>query len=422
MSNRHVLRLAAAAAVLCGFTLTSSLAEPATTSPSASAETWVIRDLPPLPGDRVSWSVAINARGQVLLNSSRSDALNACHAFVWQNGTQIRLGTLGGTTACASAINDHGDVTGWSTTKTGARHAFLWRAGRMRDLGTLPGGRRSSASALNEHAQVVGWSTIESGARHAFLWQNGRMRDLGTLGGRESWAGDINERGQIVGSGLLRRNAPNRSRCHGDPRPPRRGFLWRGGRMTSIGTLSGETVSDAVAITDSGFVLARATWNSGGNDDAESGFVWRDGQTTFLATDARPTPSSSPCHDSAWPTDISERGDVVGMFAEEPALWQHGRLVDVTSSGFSGGAANGVNDSGDFVGWDYAQTQPETMRAFVWSNGNFTDLGIFRGHDTDALAVNDQREILGQAGIDPLYHGVLWTPAVSTTSSGPAAS
>ena len=81
------------------------------------------------------------------------------------------LGTLGGLGSYPYAINDNGQIVGWSDTKTGSRHAVLWQDGRAIDLGTL-GGKTSMARAINGTGQVVGWSRRQKlGLRHAFLWQ-----------------------------------------------------------------------------------------------------------------------------------------------------------------------------------------------------------------------------------------------------------
>jgi probable HAF family extracellular repeat protein len=69
----------------------------------------------------------------------------------------------------------------------------------MTDLGTL-GGDSSDALAINRQQQIVGLSDIASGEVHAFLWQRGVMTDLGTLGGSFSHANAINDHGQIVGN------------------------------------------------------------------------------------------------------------------------------------------------------------------------------------------------------------------------------
>jgi probable HAF family extracellular repeat protein len=71
----------------------------------------------------------------------------------------------------------------------------------MIDLGTL-GGSSSSAAALNNRGQVVGWSTTASGETHAFVWDNGVMIDLSPEKA-SSFASDINDRGEIVGSSGL---------------------------------------------------------------------------------------------------------------------------------------------------------------------------------------------------------------------------
>jgi probable HAF family extracellular repeat protein len=58
----------------------------------------------------------------------------------------IDLGTLGGSTSHANGINERGQIVGNSETTTGERHPFLWEEGTMIDLGTLGGPQNSAMS------------------------------------------------------------------------------------------------------------------------------------------------------------------------------------------------------------------------------------------------------------------------------------
>ena len=58
-----------------------------------------------------------------------------------------------------------------NSSTSGVQHAFVWQNGTMTDLGLLaPHSSWSSATALNEHDQIVGNSTTARGKGRAVLW------------------------------------------------------------------------------------------------------------------------------------------------------------------------------------------------------------------------------------------------------------
>jgi probable HAF family extracellular repeat protein len=112
------------------------------------------------------------------------------------------LGTLpGGDLSQAQAINQGGQVVGYSTSASGP-HAFVWtRSSGMQDIGVLPGDQESRALRVNDSGSVVGWSSGSGGTR-AFLWSNntGIQEVEGLADSTFSVAFDINNSGQVVGT------------------------------------------------------------------------------------------------------------------------------------------------------------------------------------------------------------------------------
>src|ERR1700745_2389592 len=102
-------------------------------------------------------------------NCANSDC-PVSHAFAWKHGVLTDLGTTQGGSdsdlgSVAHWINDLGWIAGSSQvggidplTGNPANHATLWRNGKITDLGTL-GGEFGGSTAVNNRGQVVGFST-----------------------------------------------------------------------------------------------------------------------------------------------------------------------------------------------------------------------------------------------------------------------
>jgi len=164
-----------------------------------------LNTLAQLNGGTSSIALGINEFGWAVGSAAAQDALEPT-ATLWINTTPIDLGTLGGSWAQASAINDNNQVVGVSKNTQGKVHAFrylLTNSGVVTartDLGELGAGY-SVASAINNAGEVVGTSD-----NRAFLWSNGTMQDLNTkIDAGSNWnlakATGINSSGQIVGVG-----------------------------------------------------------------------------------------------------------------------------------------------------------------------------------------------------------------------------
>jgi len=345
-----------------------------------------------------SHALAINDAGQVVgFFETRLPTGEAgpYHAFLWEQGMMMDIGSLSGGNTIAYAINHRGQIVG-SSYVGGASHAFLWERGVMIDLGTL-GSDFSLAQAINDKGQVAGISDRSSGARAAFLWENGVMRDIGNLGG--TWLTNvvgINAKGQVAGSSLS-----NSGAIHA--------FFWDG-VMMDIGTLgcflpaACGPGSEAHALNDIGQVVGQA--NMGGDGTGSSvfhAFLWENGTMRNLGTLGG---------NYANARAINNRGQVTGESTVASTgsihayLWENEEMSDLglrpgaPSGGGSAGYA--INDQGQIAG-------ASEGHAIFWERGVMTDLGTLGGTDSNAIALNNRGQVIGDSKISTgETHAFLW--------------
>ena len=156
-----------------------------------------------------SYAQGINASGEIA--GQIGDNNGNSYAFSYQNGTLTilpSLGPYGGTyNDGAFAVNNAGQITGSSMAATdGTFHAFASDGTTTTDLGTI-NDNDTYGYAINSSGQVVGDTyTVEPNDPVGFLYSNGTISDLNSLAPTSGWtlqsASGVNDRGQIVGTGL----------------------------------------------------------------------------------------------------------------------------------------------------------------------------------------------------------------------------
>jgi probable HAF family extracellular repeat protein len=298
------------------------------TSDSLLGQTSTITELKTLGGTAIT-GMALNNVGQVT-GYSRIAGDAEQHAFFYQAGATLDIGTLGGPFSQGNAINNSGQVAGLSWTSSFQTRAFLYSNGTMKDLDTL-GGSFSVAFAINNAGQVVGQSDTSAYLTHAFRYAAGQMEDLGTLGGSYSSASAINNSGQVTGD-----SSTSNSQTHA--------FLYSAGAMIDLGTL-------------------------GGNYSTASG--------------------------------VNNLGQVAGEsaipnFDTHAFLYSDGAIHDLGTLGGSYSTAYALNDSGQVIG-DSSQTGDFESHAFLFSGATMNDLGTLGGYYSTASAINNLGQVVGDS-------------------------
>jgi probable HAF family extracellular repeat protein len=246
------------------------------------------------------------------------------------------------------------------------------------DLGTL-GGNQSYAYGINNRGQVAGVADIPCGCiEHPFLWAGGVLHDL-TPGQASARATGLNDLGQVVGKNTS-----------GHP------FLW----------------SRASGMKDLGFTGIADKVNNRGDVVGQTGypnhaFLWRDGHYLDLGT-------LGGGDDGSTATGINNRGEVVGQASGRAFLWTPGTgMEDLGSLDGNPGStsdAAAINDRGQIVGTSFSYALG-TSHAVYYSSSGVIDLGTLGGY-SEAKALNNLGQVVGLSNGDAFLTDLQGGPMV----------
>ena len=245
------------------------------------------------------------------------------------------LGTLGGDSTEAVALNDHGHVVGRARAEDGSLQAFLYRDGRTLRLPTLPSYLWTYATDISNGGIAVGVACTAEGriGGHALRWDDPtsppRIVAPELSDSMQVTTEGINELGHII----LNAYPPTRHR---------EAWMVEHGKAHLIG--KGPTGSEVTDVNDHGVA---------------AGFIGnRAGRTHAV-------------------------------------LFSKGSAIDLGTLGGEMSDANAINNSGAIVG--NAQLRAGYSRACLWLNGTTTDLGTLGGTESLARGVNEKLQVVGRA-------------------------
>jgi probable HAF family extracellular repeat protein len=275
----------------------------------------------------------------------------------------------------ATAFNKHLEIAGY---EMGDRDILVWSDPAATPLRLPPGGEDQGSVRLmvGDNGDVV--ASFSATGEWVMVLHDGLWQDIGGLGDfKRTLAAAVNHHGQIVG-----RSAVYSRGFRGQQFHP---YIWEDGVMRDLGVLEtfdcedGQHVDcgygEANDINDRGVVVGTSSTSPG-----QAAWRWVDGvmENIGLGNASR----------------INDRGQILGFFMSTGSygLWENGAVQPIQSSDGSITVAFALGEKGDVVGWNFILPSFD-KRAFVWRDGQMTDLG-----PGAAVTVNRDGDVLVNTG------------------------
>ncbi len=250
---------------------------------------------------------------------------------------------------------------------------FLYSGGVYTIL-QVPGAVDTFPGDINNNGEIVGTFSGSDSHDHGFLYRNGAVTVIDVPGASNTFATGINDSGEIVGTF---QSATNSGQF----------FLDSSGVVTKINTPGApfETSFSDFDINNAGQIVGSLSLNDG---RGVHGFLDNAGSFVILAF--------PPGSDFTSFAGINDPGQIVGFGNQGGLIYSAGIFTTIIGPGGAILHPFGINNAGQIVGRSDLPVNNEFVtRGFLDTAGVFTTIGIPNSPGSEATGINDLVQIVG---------------------------
>jgi probable HAF family extracellular repeat protein len=281
---------------------------------------------------------------------------------------------------------------------------------------------------INDTDQIAATGQLPSGSQRAYLYSNGQTTELGTLGGSSSMAAGINSSGEIVGLSQAGNDSVGV--------PEQHAFLFTGAALEDLNSFAQPLPNEpdfqddvANGINNAGQIVGVSVFtrtNSNSTFYVSDAFIISNGIMTDLGSLGTINPNGDIYQTGTYGSGangVNTSGDVVGWtytssgsaVSQAAFLTTHGAAMRAIGNLGGNSYAQAINDSDQIVGASYTSTSNLNQHAFLYSGGRMIDLGTLGGASSQASAINNSGEVVGGSLITnstTVAHAFVYTTAL----------